>query len=251
MNNMLEIKNCEIKVSDQDIIKQLNLEIKPGEVHAIMGPNGSGKSTLGYALSGREGYDITAGEINFSGKNLLDLDAQQRAQEGLFLAFQYPVELAGVNNIYFLRAAYNSIRKYKGEPEMDAMNFMKLVKEKMKLLDMDAKFLSRGVNEGFSGGEKKRNEILQMLVLEPKLCILDETDSGLDIDALKWVSKGVNALRAADRSFILVTHYQRLLNYIEPDYVHVLSDGKIVKSGGKELALELEEKGYGWIAEHI
>ena len=251
MNNMLEIKNCEIKVSDQDIIKQLNLEIKPGEVHAIMGPNGSGKSTLGYALSGREGYDITAGEINFSGKNLLDLDAQQRAQEGLFLAFQYPVELAGVNNIYFLRAAYNSIRKYKGEPEMDAMNFMKLVKEKMKLLDMDAKFLSRGVNEGFSGGEKKRNEILQMLVLEPKLCILDETDSGLDIDALKWVSKGVNALRAADRSFILVTHYQRLLNYIEPDYVHVLSDGKIVKSGGKELALELEEKGYGWVAEHI
>ncbi len=251
MNNMLEIKNCEIKVSDQDIIKQLNLEIKPGEVHAIMGPNGSGKSTLGYALSGREGYDITAGEINFSGKNLLDLDAQQRAQEGLFLAFQYPVELAGVNNIYFLRAAYNSIRKYRGEPEMDAMNFMKLVKEKMKLLDMDTKFLSRGVNEGFSGGEKKRNEILQMLVLEPKLCILDETDSGLDIDALKWVSKGVNALRAADRSFILVTHYQRLLNYIEPDYVHVLSDGKIVKSGGKELALELEEKGYGWVAEHI
>ena len=251
MDNMLEIKNCEIKVNDQDIIKQLNLEIKPGEVHAIMGPNGSGKSTLGYALSGREGYDITAGEINFLGKNLLDLDAQQRAQEGLFLAFQYPVELAGVNNIYFLRAAYNSIRKYKGEPEMDAMNFMKLVKEKMKLLDMDAKFLSRGVNEGFSGGEKKRNEILQMLVLEPKLCILDETDSGLDIDALKWVSKGVNALRAADRSFILVTHYQRLLNYIEPDYVHVLSDGKIVKSGGKELALELEEKGYGWVAEHI
>ena len=248
---MLKITNLHAHIDEKSILKGINLDIKAGEVHAIMGPNGSGKSTLGYALSGREGYDITAGEINFSGKNLLDLDAQQRAQEGLFLAFQYPVELAGVNNIYFLRAAYNSIRKYKGEPEMDAMNFMKLVKEKMKLLDMDAKFLSRGVNEGFSGGEKKRNEILQMLVLEPKLCILDETDSGLDIDALKWVSKGVNALRAEDRSFILVTHYQRLLNYIEPDYVHVLSDGKIVKSGGKELALELEEKGYGWIAEHI
>ena len=251
MDTMLKIKNCEIKVDDQDIIKQLNLEVKPGEVHAIMGPNGSGKSTLGYALSGRDGYEISAGEVDFLGKNLKDLDSQERALEGLFLAFQYPVELAGVNNIYFLRAAYNSIRKHKGEPEMDAVNFMKLVKEKMKLLDMDAKFLSRGVNEGFSGGEKKRNEILQMLVLEPKLCILDETDSGLDIDALKWVSKGVNALRAADRSFILVTHYQRLLNYIEPDYVHVLSGGKIIKSGGKELALELEEKGYGWIADHV
>ena len=251
MDTMLKIKNCEIKVDDQDIIKQLNLEVKPGEVHAIMGPNGSGKSTLGYALSGRDGYEISAGEVDFLGKSLKELDSQERALEGLFLAFQYPVELAGVNNIYFLRAAYNSIRKHKGEPEMDAVNFMKLVKEKMKLLDMDSKFLSRGVNEGFSGGEKKRNEILQMLVLEPKLCILDETDSGLDIDALKWVSKGVNALRAADRSFILVTHYQRLLNYIEPDYVHVLSGGKIIKSGGKELALELEEKGYGWIADHV
>jgi Fe-S cluster assembly ATP-binding protein len=251
MSKILDIKNLEVKVEgvDSPVINGLNLSINPGEVHAIMGPNGSGKSTLGYALSGRNGYDISNGEVSFYDKDLLDLDAQMRALEGLFLAFQYPVELAGVNNIYFLRAAYNSIRKHRGEKELDAMGFMKLVKEKMKLVDMDPKFLTRGVNEGFSGGEKKRNEILQMLVLEPKLCILDETDSGLDIDALKWVAKGVNALRSKDRSFVLVTHYQRLLDYIEPDYVHVLSKGKIVKSGGKELALMLEEQGYSWLSE--
>ncbi len=251
MSKILDIKNLEVKVEgvDSPVINGLNLSINPGEVHAIMGPNGSGKSTLGYALSGRNGYDISNGEVSFYDKDLLDLDAQMRALEGLFLAFQYPVELAGVNNIYFLRAAYNSIRKHRGEKELDAMGFMKLVKEKMKLVDMDPKFLTRGVNEGFSGGEKKRNEILQMLVLEPKLCILDETDSGLDIDALKWVAKGVNALRSKDRSFVLVTHYQRLLDYIEPDYVHVLSKGKIVKSGGKELALMLEDQGYSWLSE--
>jgi len=251
MSKILDIKNLGVKVEgvDSPVINGLNLSINPGEVHAIMGPNGSGKSTLGYALSGRNGYDISNGEVSFYDKDLLDLDAQMRALEGLFLAFQYPVELAGVNNIYFLRAAYNSIRKHRGEKELDAMGFMKLVKEKMKLVDMDPKFLTRGVNEGFSGGEKKRNEILQMLVLEPKLCILDETDSGLDIDALKWVAKGVNALRSKDRSFVLVTHYQRLLDYIEPDYVHVLSKGKIVKSGGKELALMLEDQGYSWLSE--
>lgn len=249
MSKILDVKDLEVKVEgvDTPVIKGLNLSVNPGEVHAIMGPNGSGKSTLGYALSGRDGYEITGGSVDFCDKNLLDYDAQRRALEGLFLAFQYPVELAGVNNVYFLRAAYNSIRKHRGESELDAMGFMKLVKEKMKILDMDPKFLTRGVNEGFSGGEKKRNEILQMLVLEPKLCVLDETDSGLDIDALKWVAKGVNALRSENRSFILVTHYQRLLNYIEPDFVHVLSNGKIVKSGGKELALMLEEKGYSWI----
>ena len=249
MSKILDVKNLEVKVEgvDTPVINGLNLSVNPGEVHAIMGPNGSGKSTLGYALSGRDGYEITGGSVDFCDSNLIDHDAQTRALEGLFLAFQYPVELAGVNNIYFLRAAYNSIRKHRGESELDAMGFMKLVKEKMKILDMDPKFLTRGVNEGFSGGEKKRNEILQMLVLEPKLCVLDETDSGLDIDALKWVAKGVNALRSENRSFILVTHYQRLLNYIEPDFVHVLSNGKIVKSGGKELALMLEEKGYSWI----
>jgi len=249
MSKILDVKNLEVKVEgvDTPVINGLNLSVNPGEVHAIMGPNGSGKSTLGYALSGRDGYEITGGSVDFCDGNLIDHDAQTRALEGLFLAFQYPVELAGVNNIYFLRAAYNSIRKHRGESELDAMGFMKLVKEKMKILDMDPKFLTRGVNEGFSGGEKKRNEILQMLVLEPKLCVLDETDSGLDIDALKWVAKGVNALRSENRSFILVTHYQRLLNYIEPDFVHVLSNGKIVKSGGKELALMLEEKGYSWI----
>lgn len=249
MSKILDVKNLEVKVEgvDTPVINGLNLSVNPGEVHAIMGPNGSGKSTLGYALSGRDGYEITGGSVDFCDGNLIDHDAQARALEGLFLAFQYPVELAGVNNIYFLRAAYNSIRKHRGEAELDAMGFMKLVKEKMKILDMDPKFLTRGVNEGFSGGEKKRNEILQMLVLEPKLCVLDETDSGLDIDALKWVAKGVNALRSENRSFILVTHYQRLLNYIEPDFVHVLSNGKIVKSGGKELALMLEEKGYSWI----
>ena len=249
MSKILDVKDLEVKVEgvDTPVIKGLNLSVNPGEVHAIMGPNGSGKSTFGYALSGRDGYEITGGSVDFCDKNLLDYDAQRRALEGLFLAFQYPVELAGVNNVYFLRAAYNSVRKHRGEKELDAMGFMKLVKEKMKILDMDPKFLTRGVNEGFSGGEKKRNEILQMLVLEPKLCVLDETDSGLDIDALKWVAKGVNALRSENRSFILVTHYQRLLNYIEPDFVHVLSNGKIVKSGGKELALMLEEKGYSWI----
>ena len=248
---MLHIKDLYAAVDNKKILEGLNLSVNVGEVHAIMGPNGSGKSTLANILAGKEGYNVTQGSVSYENENLLELSPEERARKGVFLAFQYPVEIPGVNNIYLLKAALNAIRKHRGEPELDAMEFMNLVKEKTKLVQMNEDLLSRSVNEGFSGGEKKRNEILQMLVLEPKLCILDETDSGLDIDALKWVSKGVNALRAADRSFILVTHYQRLLNYIEPDYVHVLSDGKIVKSGGKELALELEEKGYGWVAEHI
>ena len=246
---MLEIKNLKASVDDKAILNGINLNIKPGEVHAIMGPNGSGKSTLGNILSGRPGYNAIDGSVLFEGKNLLNLSPEERALHGVFMAFQYPVEVPGVNNAYFLRTAYNNLRKFQGEEELEAFDFMTLVKDKMNIMAMDPKFLKRGVNEGFSGGEKKRNEILQMLVLEPKLAILDETDSGLDIDALQLVAKGVNHLRSMDRSFILVTHYQRLLNYIEPDFVHVLAHGKIVKSGDKALALELEEHGYGWIEE--
>lgn len=246
---MLSVKNLQAKIDNKQLIKGLNLEVSPGEVHAIMGPNGAGKSTFANVLSGRPGYEATGGSVEFNGQNLLELTPEERARLGLFLAFQYPVEIPGVNNTYFLKAAVNSQRKSRGEPELDAMDFMSLVKEKMAQVQMDPKFLHRSVNQGFSGGEKKRNEILQMLLLEPKLAILDETDSGLDIDALQIVAEGVNQLRAADRSFVVVTHYQRLLDYIVPDFVHVLADGKIVKSGGKELALELEEHGYGWITE--
>ena len=247
LNAMLEIKNLQVKAEDKEILKGIDLRVNVGEVHAIMGPNGSGKSTLARALSGHPEYEVTGGEVLFEGKDLLDLDPDERAREGVFMAFQYPVEIAGVNNAYFLKAAVNAKRKHLGEPELDAMEFMQLVNEKAKLLDIDKSMLSRAVNEGFSGGEKKRNEIFQMALLEPKLAILDETDSGLDIDALKLVAAGVNAMRSPDRAFIVVTHYQRLLTYIVPDFVHVLSGGKIVKSGGKELALELEAKGYGWI----
>jgi Fe-S cluster assembly ATP-binding protein len=244
---MLEIKNLQARVEDKPILKGITLTVNAGEVHAIMGPNGSGKSTLAGVLAGRGEYVVTGGEAIYKGQDLLDLDPEERAREGLFLAFQYPVEIAGVNNSYFLKAALNAVRKHRGEPELDAMEFMKLIKDKLKLLDMDPSFLNRSVNQGFSGGEKKRNEIFQMAVLQPTLALLDETDSGLDIDALKVVSHGVNALRSPDRATIVVTHYQRLLNYIVPDFVHVLSDGRIVKSGGKELALELEDKGYSWI----
>lgn len=245
--SMLSIKNLYARVEGKEILRSLTLEIGAGEVHAIMGPNGSGKSTLTHVLTGREGYEVTAGEVIYRGKNLLDLAPEVRAQEGLFLAFQYPVEIPGVSNIQFLRTSLNSIRKYRGEPEIDAGAFLKLARQKIAMVNLDPEFLKRGVNEGFSGGEKKRNEIMQMLMLEPKLALLDETDSGLDIDALQVVANGVNALRSADRSVLLVTHYQRLLSYIVPDYVHVLANGRIVKSGGPELALELEEKGYGWL----
>jgi Fe-S cluster assembly ATP-binding protein len=245
--SMLSIKNLYARVEGKEILRALTLEIGPGEVHAIMGPNGSGKSTLTHVLTGREGYEVTAGEVIYQGKNLLDLAPEVRAQEGLFLAFQYPVEIPGVSNIQFLRTSMNSIRKYRGEPEIDAGAFLKLARQKIAMVNLDPEFLKRGVNEGFSGGEKKRNEIMQMLMLEPKLALLDETDSGLDIDALQVVANGVNALRSAERSVLLVTHYQRLLSYIVPDYVHVLAHGRIVKSGGPELALELEEKGYGWL----
>jgi len=244
---MLQITNLQARVEDKPILKGINLTVRPGEVHAIMGPNGSGKSTLAHVLAGKSGYEVTGGSVDFDGKDLLDLDPEERAREGLFLAFQYPVEIPGVSNSYFLKAALNAVRKHRGESDVDAIEFMKLVKTKMKLLKMDQAFLSRSVNQGFSGGEKKRNEIFQMAVLEPRLALLDETDSGLDIDALKVVAEGVNALRSPDRSTIVVTHYQRLLNYIVPDFVHVLSDGRIVRSGGKELALELEAKGYGWL----
>jgi Fe-S cluster assembly ATP-binding protein len=243
---MLKISNLEAKVEDKQILKGLDLNIGPGEVHAIMGPNGSGKSTLGNVICGRPGYEVMSGEVLFEGQNILDLSPEERALRGLFLALQYPTEIPGVNNLYFLRAALNAKLKAQNLDEIDAFDFMQLAKSKMKIVGMDDKLLSRNVNEGFSGGEKKRNEILQMLVLEPKLCVLDETDSGLDIDALQWVAKGVNYLRSKNRSFVLVTHYQRLLDYIEPDFVHVLAGGKIVKSGDKSLALELEEKGYGW-----
>lgn len=244
---MLTINNLHAKVEEKDILKGLSLQVKPGEVHAIMGPNGSGKSTLGYVLSGREGYEATEGEAKLNDKDLFELEADERAKEGLFLAFQYPVEIPGVSNMEFLKASVDATREYQGKEPLDAVAFMKQAREKCQAVNLDQNFLKRGVNEGFSGGEKKRNEIMQMMLLEPQLCILDETDSGLDIDALQVVADGVNACRDPNRSFIIVTHYQRLLDYIIPDYVHVLSDGKIIKSGGKELALELEEKGYGWI----
>ena len=247
---MLEIKNLRARIADgREILRGVDLSVKAGEVHAIMGPNGSGKSTLAGVLAGRDAFDVTEGEVLFEGKNLLDMDPEERAREGLFMAFQYPVEIPGVSNSYFLRAAVNAIRKHRGEPELDAGAFLKLVKHTMKILHMPEDLMKRPVNEGFSGGEKKRNEIFQMAVLEPKLCILDETDSGLDIDALRIVADGVNALRTKDRGILVITHYQRLLNYIVPDKVHVLSGGRIVKSGGKELALELEAKGYGWLDE--
>lgn len=244
---MLTIFNLHAQVQNKKILRGLSLKIQPGEVHAIMGPNGSGKSTLAGVLAGREAYDVTEGDVLFEGKNLLDMDPEERAREGVFLAFQYPVEIPGVTNNYFLRAALNAVRKHKGLAELDAGAFLKLVKEKMKILHMPEDLLKRPVNEGFSGGEKKRNEIFQMAILDPKLCILDETDSGLDIDALKSVADGVNALRSPDRAILVITHYQRLLTHIVPDKVHVLSGGRIVKTGGKELALELEERGYDWI----
>jgi Fe-S cluster assembly ATP-binding protein len=246
---MLEIKNLHVTVEGKEILRGLDLTIEKGEVHAIMGPNGSGKSTLAQVIAGRDIYEVTQGEILFEGKNLLELEPEERACEGIFLAFQYPVEIPGVSNTYFLRAALNAIRKYHGLEELDAMEFLSLIREKMRLLEMNDELLQRSVNEGFSGGEKKRNEIFQMAVLEPKFCILDETDSGLDIDALKIVANGVNALRSPERSMLVVTHYQRLLDYIVPDVVHVLANGRIVKTGGKELALELEEKGYSWLEE--
>ena len=244
--SLLEIKDLHANIHGNEILKGVDLTINPGEVHSIMGPNGSGKSTLAQVLARRESYEVTRGQALLNGKDLLAMKPEEAACEGLFMAFQYPVEIPGISNAYFLRAAVNAIRKYRGEEELDAMDFLPLLKEKMHLLEMDERFLNRPVNEGFSGGEKKRNEIVQMAVLEPRMAILDETDSGLDIDALKIVAKGVNAMRSADRAMLVVTHYQRLLNYIVPDYVHVLVDGRIVKSGGKELALELEEKGYGW-----
>ncbi len=245
---MLEIKNLHARVAGREILKGLNLSVPTGEVHAIMGPNGSGKSTLAQVLSGRDMYEVTDGSVIFDGQDLLELSPEERAQAGVFLAFQYPVEIPGVSNLYFLKAALNSIRKARGLSDLDAMDFLALVKDRMKLMEMDQAMLNRAVNAGFSGGEKKRNEIFQMAVLEPKLAILDETDSGLDIDALKIVANGVNSLRSKDRSMVVVTHYQRLLDYIVPDVVHVLSEGKIVKSGPKELALELEESGYAEIA---
>ena len=248
---MLTIKNLQAKAGDKEILRGIDLQVNAGEVHAIMGPNGSGKSTLAQVLSGRELFAVTGGEVTFEGQDLLAMSPEDRAREGIFLAFQYPVEIPGVSNTYFLRAALNATRKHRGLEELDAMDFLTLVRGKMKLLEMDESLMSRSVNEGFSGGEKKRNEIFQMAVLEPKLAVLDETDSGLDIDALKIVANGVNALRSPERAVIVVTHYQRLLNYIVPDFVHVLSGGRIVKSGGKELALELEDKGYGWLDESV
>jgi len=247
---MLEIRNLHAGVEGRDILKGVDLTINAGEVHAVMGPNGSGKSTLAAILAGREGYDVRQGEVLYNGVDLLEMDPEERAREGVFLAFQYPVEIPGVNSTYFLKAALNEIRKHKGLPELDAMEFLSLVKEKMKILELREDFLKRPVNAGFSGGEKKRNEIFQMAVLEPKLAILDETDSGLDIDALKTVAEGVNRLKKPDNAQLVITHYQRLLNYIVPDVVHVLFDGRIVRSGTKDLALELEEKGYDWIVKH-
>lgn len=246
---MLKIENLHASIENKEILQGLNLEVKAGEVHAIMGPNGSGKSTLGNVLAGRDGYEVTQGSINYQGENLIDVSPEDRAQKGIFLAFQYPVEIPGVNNLYFLKEAFNAQRKTRGEEEMDTLDFMNYAKEKMKTVELKESLLNRAVNEGFSGGEKKRNEIFQMAVLQPTLAILDETDSGLDIDALKIVAEGVNSLRNENRSFIVVTHYQRLLDYIVPDYVHVLANGKIVKSGDKNLAHELEEKGYSWVQE--
>jgi len=247
---MLTIKNLHARVENKEILRGVDLTVNAGEVHAIMGPNGSGKSTLAGVLAGRAAYEVTKGSVEYNGLDLLSLKPEERAREGVFLAFQYPVEIPGVNNTYFLKAALNSIRKQRGEEELDAMEFLQLVREKLKILDIDQSLLNRPVNEGFSGGEKKRNEIFQMAVLDPKLAILDETDSGLDIDALKCVADGVNALHSPDRAIVVVTHYQRLLNYIVPDFVHVLVRGQIVKSGGKELALELEERGYDWLLEN-
>jgi len=244
---MLEINGLRVSVGDKEILKGIDLQVGAGQVHAIMGPNGSGKSTLAGVLAGKPDFQVTAGKVRYQGKDLLDLEPEERAREGIFLAFQYPVEISGVNNAYLIKAALNAIRKHRGESELDAIEFMELAQKKLELLAMDSSLLNRPVNEGFSGGEKKRNEIFQMAVLEPTLALLDETDSGLDIDALKIVAEGVNALRDPSRSIVVVTHYQRLLNYIIPDYVHVLLGGRIVKSGKKELALELEEKGYGWI----
>jgi Fe-S cluster assembly ATP-binding protein len=246
---MLKIDNIHARAGEKEILKGISLTVNAGEVHAIMGPNGSGKSTLAQVIAGHPGFEVTSGSITYGGKDLLDLDPEERAQQGVFLAFQYPIEIPGVTNAYFLRSAYNEIRKARGEEEMDPMEFLDLMEKKLKLVDMDVAMLHRSVNMGFSGGEKKRNEILQMAVLEPKLAILDETDSGLDIDALRIVAGGVNALKRPDNATIVVTHYQRLLNYIVPDFVHVLAGGKIVKSGGKELALELEAKGYDWLVE--
>lgn len=248
---LLEVKNLHASIEDNEILKGINLRVNAGEVHAIMGPNGSGKSTLAQVLAGREEYEVTEGEVLYNGKNLLELSTEDRAREGVFLAFQYPVEIPGVSNTNLLKTAVNEIRKYRGEEQLDAMEFLSLLKEKSKLVELDKKFLSRAVNEGFSGGEKKRNEIFQMAVLNPKLALLDETDSGLDIDALKIVANGVNKLKSKDKAVIIVTHYQRLLNYIVPDFVHVLYNGRIVKSGGKELAFELEEKGYDWVKSDI
>lgn len=244
---MLSVNDLYVQVEGKEILKGLTLQVKPGEVHAIMGPNGSGKSTLSHVLAGRSGYEVTAGSVTYQDKDLLELAAEERAREGIFLAFQYPVEIPGVSNLQFLRTSLNSIRKHRGEAELDAAGFLRQARQMIGKVDLDPEFLKRGVNEGFSGGEKKRNEIFQMLMLEPKLALLDETDSGLDIDALQVVATGVNTLKREDRSVILVTHYQRLLKYIVPDYVHVLANGRIVKSGGKDLALELEEKGYGWL----
>ena len=244
---MLSVTDLEVSINEGMILNRLNLEVQAGEVHAIMGPNGSGKSTFANVLAGHPGYEVKAGSVIYEGQDLLQMDPEERARQGVFLAFQYPVEIPGVSNVYMLKAAVNEIRKHRGEDELDAVKFLKLVREKLKLVDMKEEFIHRSVNEGFSGGEKKRNEIFQMAMLEPKLAILDETDSGLDIDALKIVAKGVNELRDASRSIVMVTHYQRLLDYIVPDYVHVLAGGRVLKSGGKELALELEEHGYGWI----
>lgn len=248
---LIEIKNLHASIDGKEILKGVNLTIKPGEVHAIMGPNGSGKSTLAHVLAGRDGYEVTQGSVTFLDKDLLQMEPHERASEGLFLAFQYPVEIPGVNGTYFLKTALNAQRKYRGLSEVDAMDFLNIVKEKMKILELNESLLSRAVNEGFSGGEKKRNEIFQMAVLEPKLAVLDETDSGLDIDALRIVSEGVNKLKTKDNGVLVITHYQRLLDYIVPDFVHVLYQGKIVKSGNKDLALELESKGYDWVKTQV
>ena len=244
---MLEIKNLHARVEGKEILKGVNLSVKPGELHVIMGPNGSGKSTLANVLAGRDKFEVTDGELQFNGQSLIEMLPEHRAGEGIFLSFQYPVAIPGVNNMYFLKAAVNAVRKYRGKSELDAVTFLKMIREKLKVVELDDSFIHRPVNEGFSGGEKKRNEILQMITLEPKLSILDETDSGLDIDALRIIAEGINNYRNNDRAFILITHYQRMLNYMEPDFIHVLMDGKIVKSGPKELAHELEEKGYNWV----